>query len=84
MIDRSCRLDNKQRREGEQQMDRLKLYVIEELAIFLYAYCSAYETELYVGNDLSIMQKIRDKQYPDFPFDCPKRTHVSLDINKTT
>ena len=56
----------------------LKEYIIEEIAMFLHLYYLGFLIEVYHGSDIPIMRKIAMSAYPDFPFACPKRTHVSI------
>lgn len=59
----------------------LKDYILEELAMFLTLYKTGYLVEVYLGPDLPIMRKIATGCYAGFPFKCPERTHISLDIS---
>lgn len=58
----------------------LKEYMLEEIAMFLYLYQIGYPVEVYPGPDLSIMRKIGQGTYVDFPINCPLRSHVSISL----
>jgi tRNA-dependent cyclodipeptide synthase len=62
----------------------LKNYIFEELSVFLYLSQNGCPLEIYPGSDLEIMQRIAANDYPDFPISCPTRSHVSIQLIKTS
>ena len=58
----------------------LKNYLLEELSMFIYLYDMGYPVEVYPGSDLDLMRRIAIGEYGNFPFKCPERSHISIEI----
>lgn len=59
---------------------QLVCYVVEETAMFLLLYEMGYRVEIYPGADLRIMRLIATGAYREFPFPCPERSHVAVQL----
>ena len=64
----------------EALIQQLVCYVVEETAMFLLLYEMGYRVEVYPGPDLRIMRLIATGAYPGFPFPCPERSHVAVQL----
>ena len=62
------------------EMDRLREYMIEEIAFFLALYQEGYTTEIYPGHDMKILQKMASARYRGFPYNFSERTHISVAV----
>ena len=58
--------------------DDLNQYVLEEVAMYIHMYLSGHPIEVYPGQDLSVLRKIAERTYPEFPYDYSQRTHVGV------
>ncbi|MEP3479756.1 MAG: tRNA-dependent cyclodipeptide synthase [Fuerstiella sp.] len=63
------------------ELNCLREYVIEELAMFIRIYQMGYKVEIYPGEDMEIMAACSAGNFVDFPFPCAERTHVSLRVS---
>ncbi len=68
------------RSHATQVLPILKDYMLEEVAMFLHLHHLGYAVEVYLGADLPIMKNIALGRYPGFPYACPERTHVSIQV----
>ena len=58
----------------------LRAYVVEEVAVLLDLQRRGYRVEIYHGPDLTMLTAITEGRFPNAPFSCPDRTHVSLRV----
>lgn len=66
-------------RDSNERLEALtRAYVSEEISMLLWLYRENSPVDVYPGGDLEILRRICNGEFSDFPFDCPKRTHVSI------
>ena len=64
-----------------QTFELMKRYVLEELSMFICLYQAGVHVEVYPGADLAVMRRIAEGAYHRFPYTCPKRTHISIQVS---
>ncbi len=81
MLDSTTRLSHKSFENiTDVKKNRLREYIIEEIAVFLALYQKGFMTEIYPGRDMKILQKIASARYKGFPYNFSDRTQISVAV----
>ncbi|MBN2642791.1 MAG: tRNA-dependent cyclodipeptide synthase [Victivallales bacterium] len=81
MLENTNRMPTDQQIISKGSLENLCRYMLEEIALYIFLYQRGYQVEIYPGRDMEILQKMVNKQYPNFPYDYKYRTHISVTVS---